>query len=468
MAAGKSSKVKQPEKRKQDKSKKAQRPVQRPATKKQPAKKSAPKKQPARGAKKNAAPQKRKASETKSKAKTKPAPKQRKVEAKTKNPGWTVKINVQTPEEEGEEEVDESEDDAVDGQRMASDKKSGVHFCASVAEAREAWAKGVRRLEFGGLAVSESDEALDFICGKLMAYSTSSSSGKGTAGEAENEKLEGISFAGCHLTAAHLRKLAAELKASGASSALTARSGDTQEYLEQLDNAHGLSMFGISNNPGIEVEAWRELFVALPADATWLDFGDNGLTDDCIVSLIAGLPGRDKLDKLYLDGNKLQDISGLCGVLPDCSVTELDLGDNNLQDEGIQALANVLSRSVLCILVLGKNPISSEGARQLADVISQSPLDTLYLNETGADDEFLKTLSNTLKESKLTELHLDHTKITDAGVLALVPQLESSELSYLDIDGNTVSSKTIKLASGALQAGMDRRRGAAAREAQTG
>lgn len=304
----------------------------------------------------------------------------------------------------------EVEDERDDFQRMASDLESGFVCCDGLTSAREALEKKEMRLEFGG--VNDADErarCLDLVC-ELMT--------------ASERKLRGVSFAACALTADDIRKLAAALReASG---------------LE-------LTALGISKNPGVEQEAWRELFEAVPRKVMWLDFGDNQLSDSDIEPLIAGLEGRDDLDKLYLDGNRLKDVVKLCAVLPNTGITNLDLGDNDVDDGGAQDIAAVLPQTVVTNLVLGSNPITEEGINSIFTLLPRSSLDVLYLDNTGVTDECLRGLSALLSDCSLSELHMDNTRISDAGVRALLPHLADAELTYIDISGNNISEETTKM-----------------------
>ncbi len=54
-----------------------------------------------------------------------------------------------------------------------------------------------------------------------------------------------------------------------------------------------------------------------------------------------------------------KDLSGLCKSICESSITDLDLGDNNIDDTNVAELAKVLPKSTIAQLVLGKNPIGS-------------------------------------------------------------------------------------------------------------
>lgn len=312
-------------------------------------------------------------------------------------------------------------DDTVSNLRMAADEESGFVSCCSSEAARQALASDQQRLEFCGIAdAEERSRCVDLVI-ELLAAAT-------------GRKLQGISFVSCGLTAADFRRIAGAL-----------RSGVGPQVLA----------FGIVKNLGVELAAWRELFEALPPKVMWLDFGDNKLTDDAVAPLIKGLEGRDDLDKLFLDGNCLRSVSSLCDALPETGVTQLDLGDNDIDDAGAKKIAVLLPISVITILVVGSNPFTADGVKALFLILPRCSLDTLYLDNTGVDDECLQELAGVLKDASLTELHLDSTKITDAGVRAILPHLGESELTYFDISGNNVSEETTELLASSVSMQRD-------------
>lgn len=304
-------------------------------------------------------------------------------------------------------------DNDDDCARMASDLESGFVSCDGLATAQQAVCKCRNRLEFTGIqSRDELLECLKFVEDLLVGPMSA------------EQPLRGLSFASCSLTSDDLDRLGRAL---------------------QSDAGRKLTAFGISKNPGLGQDAWRKFWARLPGNASWLDFGDNQLVDADVAPLIDALPGRKKLRKLYLDGNKLGDLSLLCKTLPGTNITELDLGDNNVDDTSVRMLSAGLVKSSVSVLVLGTNPISATGVALLVDALSRSNVKVLYLDHTGADDACLAALSKVLEDMKLTELHLDSTKITDAGVQDLIPHIGTSKLTYIDVGGNGVGDETLEL-----------------------
>ena len=74
-----------------------------------------------------------------------------------------------------------------------------------------------------------------------------------------------------------------------------------------------------------------------------------------------------------------------------CNLTELQIGSNNIEEEGAQALA---LNSTLTTLNLYNNGIGDEGAKALA---LNSSLTTLNLNYNGIGDEGAKEANDAYK-----------------------------------------------------------------------
>jgi hypothetical protein len=200
---------------------------------------------------------------------------------------------------------------------------------------------------------------------------------------------------------------------------------------------------GISGNPNLSVEAWSAFLSQLPASVTKLDLGDNQLPDS-VVPALAAAAERLALKELFLDGNALSDVQAL---VPHCmSCVELDLGDNRLTDATVRDIAARLPASGcrLETLVLGSNAgVSSAGVRDLVAALPASQVSVLYLDNTGVDDQAVLELAGILRRTKLAELHLDRTKVSDEGVLALCGAIPGSSLASLDIAENDLSAATI-------------------------
>jgi hypothetical protein len=235
--------------------------------------------------------------------------------------------------------------------------------------------------------------------------------------------VESLSLTNCALTAELLAALGAKLGVVA-----------TQSPLKGL---------GVSANPGVADEAWIALFQQLPSTLTKLDLGDNKLPDNVLAALAQALSARGiQLRELFLDGNCFTDIAP---ILPCCGMcTELDVGDNSLTDPSVRAIAQRLKSWPVETLVLGSNPqITSTGVLPLVYALPQSRVNTLFLDNTGVNDDVLQALADVLHDTKLEELHVDHTKVGDAGILALCNQIPGSAIRSLDISDNNISEQMI-------------------------
>lgn len=251
--------------------------------------------------------------------------------------------------------------------------------------------------------------------------------------------LKSLSLTGCNLDATMLAKLGTCLSS-------------TQ-----------LWGIGISNNPGIDGAVWAEFWNKLPATTAKFDFGDNNLPDDALPQLMDRL-SRGRVVELFLDGNNLTNVSPLFPLVaerrkrrrmkscPETSgLTELDLGDNSLQDVAILALAQVLPGSALTTLVLGRNAISDVGGSAIARVLPQTKIHTLHLDSTQIGDATLDALVSVLPScQELVELHVDETKVTDAGVLRFCQALPQSRIQLFDAGENNLSDEAIEAVEAAV------------------
>ena len=114
----------------------------------------------------------------------------------------------------------------------------------------------------------------------------------------------------------------------------------------------------------------------------------------------------------------------------------LNLGYNNIDDEGVKQLSNAVVNSQLSSLNLRYNKITDEGVKQLSNAVVNSQLSSLNLARNKITDEGVKQLSNAVVNSQLSSLYLANNKITDEGVRQLSNAVVNSQLSSLDFFGN--------------------------------
>mmetsp|Transcript_21799 Transcript_21799/g.65036 ORF Transcript_21799/g.65036 Transcript_21799/m.65036 type:complete len:348 (-) Transcript_21799:54-1097(-) len=303
-------------------------------------------------------------------------------------------------------DMEEDQDFATEGSRWARDSQDVV-WCQSAAGLVQAVADGNLKVEVGAISDGELGALMEAVA-QVAPHITA------------------LSLTGCQLNDAAVGRLGDVLAAS---------------RVEHI---------GVSNNPDVGTAAWAHLWAKLPATVVKWDFGDCGLPDEALPSLVASL-GKGRVQELFLDGNDLADISPLFGVLRESPLLgELDLGDNNLTDPLVCQLAGLLPGSGLTALVLGRNSLTDISGVALAAALPQSKLEILHLDSTQVSDSTLQALCQVLSSTVLEELHLDGTQVKDAGVLQLVRALPGSKVKMLDVSDNGLSESTISAIEAAL------------------
>jgi len=173
-----------------------------------------------------------------------------------------------------------------------------------------------------------------------------------------------------------------------------------------------------------------------------LRLAEYELDDDGCKILCNALVGNSTLKKLRLSSNyHITSIVGLSTVLrhPNCTLTNLSLSSNGLNDEGLNVLGSALSGSSVRVLELSYNlSISSAGWRTFLNQLSHTSVHYLDLYSNKIDDSGLSTLANisTLKSLNLADIKL----CTPAGWRSFFNSLQTSEiqLKKLVLSGNNI------------------------------
>jgi len=108
-------------------------------------------------------------------------------------------------------------------------------------------------------------------------------------------------------------------------------------------------------------------------------------------------------------------------------VTELELGGNEIGDEGAKAIAEALKvNAVVTTLVLSNNSIGDEGAKAIAEALKvNAVVTTLYLTVNNIEDEGAKAIAEALKvNAVMTTLNLEGNKIGVEGAIAIAEALK--------------------------------------------
>ena len=133
-----------------------------------------------------------------------------------------------------------------------------------------------------------------------------------------------------------------------------------------------------------------------------------------------------------------------------CQLRGLNLGFNNIDDEGVKQLSNAVVNSQLSSLDLRGNKITDEGVEQLSNAVVNSQLSSLNLANNNITDEGVKQLSNAVVNSQLSSLDLANNNITDKGVKQLSNAVVNSQLSSLNLAHNNITDKGVKQLSNAV------------------
>ncbi|XP_078391365.1 NACHT, LRR and PYD domains-containing protein 3-like isoform X1 [Cetorhinus maximus] len=182
---------------------------------------------------------------------------------------------------------------------------------------------------------------------------------------------------------------------------------------------------------------------------TDLDLGRNRLGDSGVKLLSVGLRNLDcKIQRLGLWGTDLTDscAEDLATVF-NRSLTDLDLGYNNLGDSGVKRLSVALRRPDCKIqkLNLWDTKLTDSCAEDLASVFNRSLTD-LNLGYNKLGDSGVKRLSVALRGSdcKMQKLHLWDNRLTDSCAEDLASALSTNQsLTDLDLGFNSFSDQSV-------------------------
>ncbi|XP_059814317.1 NACHT, LRR and PYD domains-containing protein 3-like [Hypanus sabinus] len=310
--------------------------------------------------------------------------------------------------------------------------------------------------------------------------------------EATLGSVETLSFSGLRLTAIDCAVLADVIGLCDAINHLDLMGCLLQgESLQRLGPAlHKCHVLGLGNNAigdsGMELVSAALRNSECKIQKLWLN--NNGLTRSCAEDLTSALDANRSLAELDLGENRLQDsgVKLLSAALrnPDCqirklrlrdvdltascaeelsfalsanrSLTELDLGENRLEDCGVNLLSAALRNPCCKIekLRLDHNRLTASCAEDLASVLSANyflkELD-LGFNELG--DPGMKFLAAALKhpECKLQALDLWDINLTPCCAEDLASALTANpSLTVLNLGANKLGDSTARLVSEAL------------------
>jgi hypothetical protein len=171
----------------------------------------------------------------------------------------------------------------------------------------------------------------------------------------------------------------------------------------------------------------------------------QGLTDAAFEKWLASLPPPDALTSLDVRDNELTaaamdaiDKSKL-GM-----IEELMLSRNPLGDAGGRSIANGKKFTNTRILWMDRTKLGSDGVKSLLGKTSKlAGPNELNLSENPIGDDGVEALAASERCESLSALYLTKTGMGDRGAKALAASTHLSKLERLDISGNAVSGDVI-------------------------
>ncbi|XP_059817068.1 ribonuclease inhibitor-like isoform X7 [Hypanus sabinus] len=192
-----------------------------------------------------------------------------------------------------------------------------------------------------------------------------------------------------------------------------------------------------------------------------LDLADNELGDSGVKLVFEALrnPGC-KIQKLCLEsvGLTAAGVVDLTSALStNCSLTELDLRDNELGDSGVKLVFEALRNPECKLQKLGLDfvGLTAAGVVDLTSALSTNrSLTELDLANNELGDSGVKLVSEALRNPgcKIQKLCLGSVGLTAAGVVDLTSALSTNRsLTELDLANNELGDSGVKLVSEALR-----------------
>ena len=182
-----------------------------------------------------------------------------------------------------------------------------------------------------------------------------------------------------------------------------------------------------------------------------LNLGHNNIGDEGVRQLSNAIVNS-QLRRLNISGNNITDegVQQLSNAIVNSHMRGLNIGNNNITDEGVEHLSNVLEDSQLSMLKLWSNKITDEGVQQLCNVLVKSQLSSLSLFNNEITDEGVQQLSNAIVNSHLRSLNIGNNNITDEGVKHLSNVLEDSQLRMLSLCSINITDEGVQQLSNVL------------------
>jgi Leucine-rich repeat (LRR) protein len=166
--------------------------------------------------------------------------------------------------------------------------------------------------------------------------------------------------------------------------------------------------------------------------------GTPDIAPDAVAAMQEILPKNPQLHRADLNLNRCNltrdDVNTIANSASLKSLTSLDIGNNDIDDDGALALANS-EHLRLRSLELRGNSISDAGVTALANSDKLAALSSLDLGNNAIDDDGALALANS-ERLRLQSLELRGNRICDAGVTALANSEIARSLKSLGLRNN--------------------------------
>ena len=176
------------------------------------------------------------------------------------------------------------------------------------------------------------------------------------------------------------------------------------------------------------------------------DISNNTINSKTANSIAAALANKVKLQKLYLNGNKLQekDIIKIANTLQTHSLKVFDVSRNVIESTAASKIKNILNRNTqMKELYLGGNILQTEGISEISSGLANAKTLKIFdISNNSISSEAAGDIACVVsKQVQLEELILGRNNLQDG--LTVIIQKCHQTLKTLDISSNNASITTV-------------------------
>eukprot|EP00984_Skeletonema_dohrnii_P001039 scaffold328_cov95-Skeletonema_dohrnii-CCMP3373.AAC.4 len=219
-----------------------------------------------------------------------------------------------------------------------------------------------------------------------------------------------------------------------------------------LKNCHKLTSLNLNGNAlitGAGLRSLSTLFQSEHCRLEQLNLDQTSIDNNGVAILTAGLARLPTLTKLNLSNNRIGDqgLQALVGGLVNCNIEQLYLSHNSFSVSGLRSLGSLMQRETsLTSLWLGRNAINDEGLECLIEgIVNCCSLQTLNLSINHSITAVgLTSLSTFFRSDNccLEKLWLWGIDFGDDGAVALAEGLMgNNSLTHVNFDSRGITSR---------------------------